>query len=94
MNEYNVISIGQNAGKVWQTLATDSANHLETLPQKSNLPEKQAYMALGWLARENKINFAPRGKSICVELTKAESEAKKHLIKNTENKPRHPDGRC
>ena len=75
MNGYNVSNIGENAGKVWQALATNGGNPLDTLPQKSNLPTEQAYMALGWLARENKINFAPKGRYTYVELTKAEKDA-------------------
>jgi hypothetical protein len=75
MNGYNETDIGQNAGKVWQVLSTNGGNPLDTLPQKSNLPAEQAYMALGWLARENKINFAPKGRDTYVELTKAEKDA-------------------
>ena len=75
MNGYSAATIGQNAGKVWQTLATNGGNPLDTLAQKSNLPAEQAYLALGWLAREHKINFAPKGRSIYVDLTKAERDA-------------------
>ncbi|MBI5778422.1 MAG: winged helix-turn-helix domain-containing protein [Planctomycetes bacterium] len=74
-NGYNTTNIGENAGKVWQTLATNGGRQLETIAQQSNLPAEQAYLALGWLARENKINFAPRGKYTYVELTKAEKDA-------------------
>ena len=75
MNGYNVNNISESAGKVWQVLSTNGGNPLDTLPQKSNLPTEQAYLALGWLARENKINFAPKGRYTHVELTKAERDA-------------------
>ena len=42
--------IGLNAGKVWQLLSN-------TLKRKSGLKDKELGAALGWLSRENKIEF-------------------------------------
>jgi hypothetical protein len=72
---YNTTNIGENAGKVWQVLSTNGGRQLETIAQQTSLPTEQAYLALGWLARENKINFAPKGRYTYVELTKTERDA-------------------
>lgn len=32
---------GENAGKIWQALATNGGHQMEMLPQKSNLPTEQ-----------------------------------------------------
>jgi len=48
---------GKNAGKLWETLKSNGASLPQTKIQKTaNLSEKEFYRAVGWLARENKIN--------------------------------------
>ena len=50
--------IGFNAGLVWNAL-TESATilTLKGLKKVTKLKEKELYAALGWLAREGKINL-------------------------------------
>ena len=46
---------GQNAGKVWRTLNSHSICAEDQLIRETNLSNKDFYVAIGWLARENKI---------------------------------------
>ena len=49
--------IGLNAGKVWQLLSNNEKWGYGTLKRKSGLKDKELGAALGWLSRENKIEF-------------------------------------
>lgn len=49
--------IGQNAGKIWQNLDAEGETSLSKLIKKTKLDTNNFFMALGWLARENKIFF-------------------------------------
>ena len=61
--------IGINAGIIWKTL-NDSFTDTEinTVLKKTKLKKEDFYMALGWLARENKIRFHTTGNSNCIFL--------------------------
>lgn len=59
--------IGTNAGLVWQSL-NESAKELKALKKATKLTDKDLYAALGWLAREEKINFDETGADIVVSL--------------------------
>ena len=52
--------IGLNAGKVWQLLSNNEKWGYGTLKRKSGLKDKELGAALGWLSRENKIEFEDR----------------------------------
>jgi hypothetical protein len=47
--------IGANAGKVWNTVAQRGEADVSTIAQTAQITEDDAYCALGWLARENKV---------------------------------------
>ena len=49
--------IGLIAGKVWQLLSDNAKWDYGTLKKKSGLKDKELGAALGWLAREDKIEF-------------------------------------
>jgi len=49
--------IGEMAGALWQLLAEEGPASFATLIQEVGVPESLFYMAVGWLARENKIEF-------------------------------------
>ena len=49
--------IGVNAGKVWQLLSNNEKWSYGLLKRKSGLKDKELGAALGWLSRENKIEF-------------------------------------
>lgn len=54
----NVETIGVNAGAVWKALNEADALGLKQLKKATKLKDKEVYAALGWLARENKVNIS------------------------------------
>ncbi|MGD0711013.1 MAG: winged helix-turn-helix domain-containing protein [Bacteroidales bacterium] len=61
--------IGINAGIIWKTLDGDITDtEISNVMKKSKLKKEDFYMALGWLARENKIRFHTTGNSNCIFL--------------------------
>jgi len=54
--------IGNNAGKVWNTLHNQHDIDISTISRISQITPKDAYCALGWLAREDKIKSTTRNK--------------------------------
>lgn len=49
--------IGADAGKVWNTVAQQGEVDISTITKTAQITEVDAYCALGWLARENKIQL-------------------------------------
>lgn len=49
--------IGENAGLIWNALQ-GGALTLKTIKKATKLKNEDLYMALGWLAREGKLNFS------------------------------------
>ncbi len=49
--------IGLNAGIVWHIISDQRKWKYSELKQKSGLPDKELYAAIGWLAREDKIEI-------------------------------------
>ena len=61
--------IGTNAGSVWNALnEAVSAMNVKDLKKVTKLTEKDLYAALGWLARENKIEFSEVEKDLFIVL--------------------------
>jgi len=60
--------IGEYAGRVWQALKEKSPQNLAALEKAASLKEQWLYLALGWLAREDKVAFEEKGKIIMVSL--------------------------
>jgi hypothetical protein len=50
-------TIGKNAGIVWQVLNNTYEMSFEKLLDQSGLSRDEVLLAIGWLARENKIVF-------------------------------------
>ena len=53
----NIDFIGTSAGSVWTALNEADALGVKQLKKITKLKEKEIYAALGWLAREGKINI-------------------------------------
>ncbi len=67
--------IGKSAGDIWKALEAwkyvEGKNEGMTITQlknRTNLPTDLLHLGLGWLAREDKIQFSKVGKSIKVSL--------------------------
>ena len=53
--------IGEMAGRVWKTLGEKEEVAVSKLPQILKEKGEIVYQALGWLAREDKIDFRKKG---------------------------------
>ena len=63
-----VHEIGEIAGQVWRELSANGPQTLTTLQKRTGISAMTLHLALGWLAREDKIELAPAGKSFSVRL--------------------------
>ncbi len=66
--------IGETAGRGWQQLAKSGPALLKDLPKAVGAGNEMALMAVGWLAREDKVLFERKGKEIQVSLTERERQ--------------------
>lgn len=58
LSDTNLIEpIGLNAGKIWHELYEVDDINLRSLQKKLDLAEQEFFQAIGWLAREDKIQF-------------------------------------
>ncbi|MCM1294837.1 MAG: winged helix-turn-helix domain-containing protein [Muribaculaceae bacterium] len=55
----NIEAFGNYAGAVWQALNEAEALGIKQIKKITKLKDKEVFAALGWLARENKIEIAP-----------------------------------
>ncbi len=55
----NTETIGMYAGSVWVALNNANALGVKQIKKITKLKDKEVYAALGWLAREGKIEIAP-----------------------------------
>jgi len=60
--------IGTNAGIVWQALSEKGILTIRGLGELTNLKSTHLILALGWLARENKIVITEEDQTIYIEL--------------------------
>jgi hypothetical protein len=60
--------IGETAGKVWHVLSADGAQSLTKVKKSVKGPPELVFAAVGWLAREGKLEFASSGRSLKVAL--------------------------
>ena len=61
--------IGVNAGLVWNALSESKGKaNIKDVKKATKLTEKDLYAALGWLAREEKVNIEEADKDVFVSL--------------------------
>ncbi len=60
--------IGATAGAIWDILQDVDKMAISQLPKAVKQKEAITYQALGWLARENKIEYEARGNKTYVLL--------------------------
>lgn len=60
--------IGQAAGKVYNYLNEKNESTVAALKKDLELKSDEATFALGWLAREDKLDFEKKGNSLKVRL--------------------------
>ena len=64
----NVEIIGEWAGKAWTALNEQGALNMKGLKKATKLKEKELYAAIGWLAREGKLNINETEEEIVISL--------------------------
>ncbi len=64
--------IGMTAGKVWQVLKNQDEADVRRLPRMLEEKPMVVTQALGWLAREGKLEYREQGGRTFVALTPAE----------------------
>ena len=63
-----VQQIGDTAGLVWKTLAEQGPLSLSKLVKSVAVPRDSVLQAVGWLAREDKLDFIENGRTRLVAL--------------------------
>jgi len=66
--------IGEMAGRVWKTLGEKEEVAVSKLPQILKERGEIVYQALGWLAKEDKIEFRKKEGKTFVSLSNEERE--------------------
>lgn len=61
--------IGTKAGTIWHLLANHGAMNIREIGEKTNSKESLILLALGWLARENKVVFYEKHTVLHFELS-------------------------
>ena len=68
-------TIGDAAGAVWRKLGEKGRVALTTLPKLLDQDPALVQQAVGWLAREHKVDFEKDGRALYVKLTVHETDA-------------------
>jgi hypothetical protein len=63
-----VARIGATAGKVWHYLRDNDSVSLTTLAQRLDEPRDLVMQAIGWLAREDKVEITESGRTKTISL--------------------------
>ena len=59
---------GVDAGLIWQLLSERGSLSIGELEKLTGYRKEYIYLALGWLSRENKINYLEKNNDLHVEL--------------------------
>ena len=68
MNTDTKSQVGETAGQVWHLLNNEGPQTLIQLKKKLNGNAELLNFAIGWLAREDKVEISPDKKSLRVHL--------------------------
>jgi len=60
--------IGEKAGRIWHTLAAEGQPRVSALKKRLDASDPLIYMALGWLAREDKLELEPEARTFRIRL--------------------------
>lgn len=64
-----VAKIGETAGRIWDLLKQKKKIAVEELPKALEDEAMLVYQSLGWLAREDKIEYSRKGETLYVSLS-------------------------
>lgn len=74
-----VLQIGEAAGQVWHVLAAEETVSFTKLVKAVDAPRDMVMQAVGWLARENKIEIIESSRGRTISLTPSEVQKKETL---------------
>ena len=60
--------VGETAGRIWQALSSEGPQTLAQLKKGLNGTSELVPLAVGWLAREDKIELAHEKKGLRIQL--------------------------
>jgi hypothetical protein len=60
--------VGEVAGLVWRHLEEKEESSPSKIAKKVEASQNKVYMALGWLAKEDKLEFTEKGRGKTVKL--------------------------
>lgn len=60
-------NIGEIAGEVWNFLEEKGESSLTAVNDAVDEPRSRVNMAIGWLAREDKLDFVQEGRGVAVK---------------------------
>ena len=75
----------ETAGKTWQFLAKNGETSVGDLARLMRERDEVVLQAVGWLAREDKINYAVKNKREFISLAENELNIFRSAIQNIEN---------
>ena len=61
-------TIGELAGHVWDFLEEEEEASVSAVSRAVDAPQTKVNMAIGWLARENKLEFVTEGRGTSIQL--------------------------
>jgi predicted secreted Zn-dependent protease len=61
-------TIGETAGEIWQLLSNEGPMSFSAIARKTERPQRVVYMGIGWLAREDKLEFTQTKRGLAVSL--------------------------
>jgi Mn-dependent DtxR family transcriptional regulator len=64
--------VGETAGAIWRYLNDQERVAITKLPKALQVKQTIAYQALGWLAREDKIDYQTEGNVTYIRLASTE----------------------
>ena len=67
--EWSIQAVGETAGRVWEWLQGRGKTNLTTVEREIEAPAAVVHMAIGWLAREGKLDVRQEGRQTQLWLT-------------------------
>ena len=61
-------TIGAAAGKIWEYLEENGASSVTKVTKETELNRNDVQRAIGWLAKEGKLNFETEGRTELLSL--------------------------
>ena len=68
LGAFSSTEIGHVAGDVWEFLSRDGGQTVASIKKSIAAPGDVVLAAIGWLAREDKVEFSSHGRSVKISL--------------------------